>query len=45
LAEIAYSSIHANDKEMIAKAARVANLSGDALISVDRQGRPVPLGR
>ena len=45
LADVAYSSIHANDREMIAKAAKVANVSSDSLISVDREGRPVSLGR
>jgi len=43
LADIAYSSLHTNDREMIAKAAELAKQSSDNVISVDRQGHPVDI--
>jgi hypothetical protein len=43
LADIAYSSLHTNDRQMIAKAAEVARQSSDDVISLDRQGNPVAI--
>ena len=41
--ELTYASIHSDDLELIQHAAKVADLPGGTLLSVDRTGRAIPL--
>ena len=40
--DVVFASIHSDDPDMIAEAAKVASLPGDVLLSVDRSGHATP---
>jgi hypothetical protein len=41
--EVTYASIHSDDVDLVRRAAKVADVPGGTLLSVDRGGRSVPL--